>query len=110
MDSGPSTSSQRHPLLCLVGQLKAVLDATDAGRAWTLTPSELTELLPELTRLKARLAAVELAVAAEADRAQVGDPVGAANTAAWWAHQTRMTQPAARSAMRLARTLEADRH
>lgn len=77
------TTQCRHPLQRLRTSLEAALDEAADAAVWTLAPQELVELLPGLTRLRSRLAAVELAVAAQADRTRVGDPVGAASTAAW---------------------------
>lgn len=100
------TAPHRHPLLVFVEQLDSLLDQAAVARAWTLTPPEMTTVLPALTRLRTRLAAVELGVAVEADRAQVGSPVGAADTAAFWANATRMRKPAAHGLVKLAHALD----
>jgi hypothetical protein len=46
----------------------------------------------------------------EADRHQVGDPLGFANTAGWWANSTRMTKPAAHRQVALAERLDDSAH
>ena len=46
----------------------------------------------ELTRASARLAELELRVAAHAESIEVGEATGATSTANWWAHQTRQTR------------------
>lgn len=106
MDADPLTHDHQHPLVKLRAQLESALTDAEAAHSWTLAPAELTELLPALTRIRSRVAAVELAVAVEADRAMVGAPVGAANTTAWWAGETRMRKPAAHSLMKLAHAVD----
>lgn len=108
MDSGPASTDHQHPLVKLRARLESVLAEAAAANAWSLTPRELTELLPALTRIKTQVAALELAVAAEADRAMVGSPIGAANTPSWWANATRMRKPAAHQLVKLAHALEED--
>lgn len=96
-----------HPLVMLAGALEAVLDDARAASAWTMTPAELQRVLPRLTRVRNRLAEVELRVLREADRHSVGEDHGATNTPAWWAHVTGQPIPAARSAAALAERLDA---
>src|SRR5690606_898311 len=85
MSSGLIEQQPTHPLVRLVDALGALLEEDAEAPAWTLTPSELTDLLPRLARATNRLDALELRLLREADRHQVGDRVGAANTAGWWA-------------------------
>ncbi|MDN4160937.1 HNH endonuclease signature motif containing protein [Nocardioides abyssi] len=73
-----------------------------------MSDTEVSEALVEATRLRARVEALELRLAAEADRRAVGDKVGATDTASWWGHETRQGRPAAKRRMRLAEAL--DRH
>lgn len=109
MTSGVS-ASPAHPLRALVTEASALLDQLGDGPAWSLSPEELRELLPELDAVKRRLDAVELRMLAEADRAGVGDPLGHANTAGWWANQTRRVRPAAHRAVALAARLDEGAH
>jgi hypothetical protein len=99
----------RHSLVLFVDALDALLDDAASANAWTMTPGELREVLPRLTRLGSRLAEVELRVLAQADRQSVGDDVGATNTPAWFAHVTGQTVPAADAQVKLA-ALDQDRH
>ncbi|MFL6172680.1 MAG: DUF222 domain-containing protein, partial [Marmoricola sp.] len=99
-----------HPLVRLVGELEAVTDDAGNGPAWTLTPTELVDLLPRLAVVLNRLEATQLAVLREADRQQVGDPVGAASTAGWWSTAVRTTRAAAHRAVALATSLDDDHH
>ncbi|MBO9523418.1 MAG: DUF222 domain-containing protein, partial [Nocardioidaceae bacterium] len=102
--------SARHPLVSFVGEFESLLARVSGAPAWTLTASELTDLLPRLARAANQVASVQLRMLREADRHQVGDPVGAANTAGWWAHQTRTTKPAAHRHVALASRLDDDAH
>jgi len=106
LHSTPPSAAAQHPLARLVEELEALLEDTSHGNAWTLTPGQLEDLLPRLTRAKARLVEVELRVLREADRQAVGDAVGASNTPAWWAHATGQPIPAARAAAHLAAALD----
>ncbi|MDN4162901.1 HNH endonuclease signature motif containing protein [Nocardioides abyssi] len=73
-----------------------------------MSDTEVSTALLEATRLRAQVEALELRLAAEADRRAVGDKVGATDTASWWGHETRQDRPAAKRRMRLAESL--DRH
>ncbi len=73
---------------------------------WTLAERESEELLVEVTRLRSRVAELELRIAAHADRVDVGAREGATSTASWWAHHTRLTRAEAHRRMRLARRLD----
>jgi hypothetical protein len=94
-----------HPLVRFADALDALLDDTTDVAAWSMSPAELQQVLPRLTRAAARLAEVELRVLQAADTASVGDDVGAANTAHWWAHVTGQRIPAARATTVLAEKL-----
>ncbi|MDN4161503.1 HNH endonuclease signature motif containing protein [Nocardioides abyssi] len=73
-----------------------------------MSDTEVSSALLEATRLRAQVEALELRLAAEAERRAVGDKVGATDTASWWGHETRQDRPAAKRRMRLAESL--DRH
>ncbi|MBO9522318.1 MAG: DUF222 domain-containing protein [Nocardioidaceae bacterium] len=96
--------------MSFVGEFESLLTGVSDAPAWTLTASELTDLLPRLARAANQVASVQLRMLREADRHQVGDPVGAANTAGWWANQTRTTKPAAYRQVPLASRLDDDAH
>ncbi|MCW2855622.1 MAG: nuclease [Marmoricola sp.] len=100
----------RHPTVRLVAGVRALL-AEHAGTAvWTMNPSDLVEQLPELATAMNELSGVQLQMLREADRHQVGDPLGFANTAGWWATTTRMTKSAARRQVVLAERLDDSAH
>ncbi|MBO9524453.1 MAG: DUF222 domain-containing protein, partial [Nocardioidaceae bacterium] len=96
--------------MSFVGEFESLLARVSDAPAWTLTASELTDLLPRLARAANQVASVQLRMLREADRHQVGDPVGAANTAGWWANQSRTTRPAAHRQVALAGRLDDDSH
>ncbi|MBC2961828.1 DUF222 domain-containing protein [Nocardioides deserti] len=73
-----------------------------------MSDGEVAATLLEATRLRAQVEALELRLAAKADRRAVGDKVGATDTASWWGHETKQDRPAAKRRMRLAESL--DRH
>jgi hypothetical protein len=54
--------------------------------------------------------ALRLAMLREADRQQVGDPIGFANTAGWWATVARTTKPEAHRQVRLATAVDREEH
>src|SRR5690349_9677091 len=103
-------TAQAHPHVSLVDDAEKLLDDLADAPSWTLAPRELTELLPRLAVLQNRLHGLELRLLREADRHQVGDAVGAANTAGWWANVTRTTKPAAHRRVALASRLDDDAH
>src|SRR5690348_5065259 len=107
MGAGQVDSGAVHPLVSMVAALESVVaDGVDA-HAWTLTPRQLTDLLPRLAVVERQVAAVKLSLLREADRAQVGDPNGFANTVGWWSAITRSTKPQARRDLKLAERLDA---
>jgi hypothetical protein len=97
-------------LVALVEGLGVVLKENSEGPVWTLSQRDLAELLPRLVRAKRQLDAVELRLLREADRHQVGDPLGYGNTTSWWATITRSAKPAAHRAVALAERLDDDAH
>ncbi|MDN4162593.1 HNH endonuclease signature motif containing protein [Nocardioides abyssi] len=103
-DSRPTA----HPVCRAVAKSHKKVAATAEARLWSMSDTEVSEALVEATRLRARVEALELRLAAEADRRAVGDKVGATDTASWWSHETRQDRPAAKRRMRLAESL--DRH
>ncbi|HEX2894486.1 MAG TPA: DUF222 domain-containing protein [Marmoricola sp.] len=103
---GDFASLAVHPVGRFVAGLEELLDEVGPAPAWTMSPSELGDALPRLTRLQARLAEVVLRVLREADRQQVGDDVGATNTCAWWAHVTGQRVPVAQGLTKLADALD----
>ena len=95
-----------HPILAAVSAIDDVLDTVEHAPAWSLSDADTRAALVRATRLIARLSALELKVAAHADRNRVGDASGATSAAVWWANQTRMTQREAARKVKLAQALE----
>ncbi|MFL6062223.1 MAG: DUF222 domain-containing protein [Marmoricola sp.] len=110
MSSEPLDTTSAHPLARLLEDIDAALDRFADAPAWTMTPTELGATLPGYAVAKNRLEAVELRMLREADRHAIGDAVGAADTAAWWAHTTRTTKPSAHQLVALASRLDDDVH
>ena len=105
--SGTAGTPCGHPLAVAVGRLDAELDGVVDVAVWSLSQAETADTLVAITRLAARVAALELRVAAHAVAVVVADMNGATSTANWWAHQTRMTRAEAHRKVRLAGLLGA---
>ena len=86
------------------------IDAAAESPLWTLDAAATEELLGEVTRLRARVAELELRITANADRIDVGARHDATSTASWWAHTCRITRAQAHRRMRLARRLQEHEH
>ncbi|SDN76421.1 HNH endonuclease [Nocardioides szechwanensis] len=97
----------RHPVASFVARMHDELDHIGERPMWSMGDDETRHTLVEATRLLARLSALELKVAAHADRNQVGDASGATSAGVWWANHTRMTQAEAHRKIKLAKALEA---
>jgi hypothetical protein len=104
--SSSATLTPRHPIASFVARAHALLDALDDRPLWPLTDTETAHTLREATRLAARVTALELRLAAHADRADVGAADGTTSAAVWWARQTRQVQRDTASKVKLAKTLE----
>ncbi|MDN4160903.1 HNH endonuclease signature motif containing protein [Nocardioides abyssi] len=103
-DSGPTA----HSVCRAVAKSRKKARSACGSQLWRMSDTEVSTALLEATRLRAQVEALELKLAAEADRRAVGDKVGATDTASWWSHETRQDRPAAKRRMRLADSL--DRH
>lgn len=99
-----------HPLEVMLDALESATAVGVDAPAWTLTPEQLTRLLPRLVVVERQVAATRLAMLREADRHQVGDPLGFAHTVGWWSQVTRSTKPQARRDLTLAARLDAEEH
>ncbi|MDP2772332.1 MAG: DUF222 domain-containing protein [Nocardioides sp.] len=106
MTSTGHRTDRDHPIAAALSAIEAELDAVQHAPAWSLSDEETRQAVVRATRLAARLAALELKVAAQADRARVGDASGATSAGVWWANQTRMVQRDAHRKIRLAKALE----
>src|SRR5689334_21375018 len=110
MGAGQVDSGAVHPLESMVAALESAVAVGVDAPAWTLTPRQLTELLPRLVVVQRQVEAARVSMLREADRQQVGDPNGFANTVGWWSAVTRSTKPEARRELKLAERLDADEH
>ena len=99
-----------HPFLAMLDELEELTEKYAHAQAWTMSPNQLVEAIPRLARVRHQHDAVGFAMLREADRHQVGDPVGAANTAGWFANVTRIAKPSAHKAVALAKQLDDDLH
>jgi hypothetical protein len=97
-----------HPVCRAVAKSRKKARSACTSKLWQLSDDEVAATLLQATRLRAQVEALELRLAAEADRRAVGDRVGATDTASWWGHETRQDRPRAKGRMRLAESL--DRH
>ena len=96
------TGTRPHELVWFVSRLHEVLDQVTEAPVWSLSADEHRSLLVELTRARARLDALRLAVLASADAVDVAAETAASSTAAWLAHATRTDRRVARAEVRLA--------
>ena len=99
------SDSGTHPVAAVVAHFHADLDDLDP-LLWSMTDRELAQVLPALTRLRHRIAALELATAHQADTVDLGADVGAADTGAYWANTTRQTRAGAKRRLKLAAALD----
>ena len=95
-----------HPVVEFAHALTEQLEKLAATPVWSMTPDQQREVLPELARAEAMLAALELRVLAEAERSGAGSERAAASVADWVAIETRQTRISARSDLKLAQALE----
>jgi len=103
-----SQPTRRHPVAAVVERLHAELDDLTETPVWSMDGAEAASTLKQLTRLAARVAEVELRVAAHADRCEAGQGFGATTTANWWAVETRQTRALAHGKVRLANALDGE--
>lgn len=100
----------QHPLVSMLDELDAVREKYADVPAWSMSSAELEAAVPRLAAHRNALSALGLTLLGEADRRQVGDPNGFANTAGWYAAVTRTTKPQARRELKLAERLDTTEH
>ena len=110
MTNTASTKHRGHPITVAASEMHEVLDTLIDASTWSMNPDQTRATLPELSRLRARVAELELRVAAHGEKNKVGDDSGASSTANWWAHATKATRAAAHRDERLAKALDSDLH
>ncbi|WP_435745895.1 DUF222 domain-containing protein [Nocardioides sp. SYSU DS0663] len=94
-----------HPVSRAVARLHAELDDLNEAPLFALTAEENAATLTAVTALAARVAELELRLAAQAEGNDVAATTGATSTASWWAHATRQDRRAAAGRVRLADAL-----
>ena len=97
-----SANQRRTRSRALVARFHADLDQLGDPRLWSISDTELADTLASVAALRHRLTELELRVAHHADRLDLGANHGAADTAAWWANQTRQTKRDAKRRLELA--------
>ena len=75
---------------------------------WSASDPELADGLAMVSQLKAQLAAIELAMIAEADGRDIAKRAGAASTQAWLRHRLKLTPAEAKKQTVLAAALDRD--
>ena len=95
-----------HPVVEFAHALTEQLEKLASMPVWSMTPEEHREVLRELAKAEAQLAALNLRVLAEAERSGAGSERAAASVADWLAIETRQTRLSARSDLKLAQALE----
>lgn len=98
------------PLDLLLGRLDAVLADLGDLSAVVLVDADVVRLLDAATTAASRVARVECAAVAEADRRSLGDTVGARHTHHWWAQRSRLTRSEAGRLARLGVALDEPQH
>src|SRR3954447_9352956 len=100
-------ATPRHRISVATAQMRAAADSMVDASVWSMDAAETASTLVELTRLEAQVVELKARVAAHADDLHVGQDVGASSAAAWLAHTTRQTRPAAYGIVKLGHDLEA---
>ncbi len=108
MSSRTTTTASGHPIAVAAAELHDRLDELTDQSTWSMTEAETRSTLTALTRLGARVAELELRVAAHAETTHVGDASGATSTAAWWACETHQTRAEAHRKTTLATALDTE--
>src|SRR6478609_268543 len=100
-------TTPRHRVASATAQMRSVADSVVDASVWSMDAAVTRSTLVELTRLEAQVGELKARVAAHLADLQVGEDVGATNTACWLAHQTKVTRPDAHRVVRLGHDLEA---
>ena len=103
-------AERTHPVAAFAARAGARLDELTVTPVWSMTPEEQREALVALTRLETQVAALRLAVLAEADRSGATVAQAAGSAADYLAVETRQTHRAARADLRLGEALETRTH
>ena len=81
-----------HPIASAVARIHTELDHLTEVGCWSLTGPELADSLTSLGALRSRVTELELRVARQADRLDLGAEAGTADTITYWANATPADQ------------------
>src|SRR4051812_47589133 len=95
-----------HRVATAVADARNSLASVAGVPVWSMDAGETASTLADIVAAEAQLAELKARVLAHADRSEVAAQSGATRTAYWFAHQTKLTRPAALRTMRLAEGLE----
>ena len=98
------------PWHVLSARLNVRLDELAGTDVWTMDPRETAETIVELQRAQAKLAAVQAALLAHAERVDVAQLTHATSTEAWLRGEVPLTPRQAKHAVALARALDSGRY
>ncbi len=94
----------------MVASLGRAIDEVGELPLGAASDLDVIALVDALTQAASRLTAQLSRTLMEADQRRVGDPIGARNTASWWAHRTRVTRGEAGRTFGLAERLGTPLH
>ena len=83
---------EAHPVAAAVARIHTELDHLAEVGCWSLTGPELADSLTSLGALRSRVTELELRVAHQADRLDLGAEAGTADTISYWANATPADQ------------------
>jgi hypothetical protein len=73
----------QHPAVAAVAVMSAGLDEFGGASLWSMSTSDVAQLVVEMERISRRVAAAQVSALAQADRSGVADQTGASSTAVW---------------------------
>ena len=101
-----STDTSEHPINRVLAEMDAALEEVVGRATWSMTPEDERAALVALARHESRVAALRLAVVAQAQADDAGAQAGATSTAAWHADATGQTPTQTARMVRQAKKLE----
>jgi hypothetical protein len=77
------TTDYQHPAIEAVAMIDAGLDALREASLWSMSTTDVGQLVIAVERIARRVAASQVAALAQADRSGIADQTGASSTAVW---------------------------
>lgn len=77
------TTDYQHPAIEAVATMMAGLDALAGSSLWSMSTTDVGQLVVAVERVARRVSAAQVAVLAQADRSGVADQTGASSAAVW---------------------------